>query len=458
MRRWLWLGLAGVAAATVALSLLALPKGPEWTSSSPEAVKELEAGFDAQMKLYNDEAARHFQRALELDPDFVMAKMALPETKMGEGVARGEALMADLAGVDASRLSEREQLLLERFRLYRAKKSEEADALVDAYLEKHPDDPFVLHQKAMQLWARGDFERAERLNRHLVEIAPNWVIAYNQLGYITMMRERFTEAREYFVSYRFIAPDQANPYDSLGELHMIQGEYAEALSLFQQAVAIRVDFLASWEHQVLALAMMGRDAEVDQLLADLEGRDYVPTSWLEAQRCFVETERLARREQLAELVARVDGPCLDKPWQGYATIATHQAAVRLGDLELARRLETAAQEMLDKALAERGPVRAMWMNEVDGGLAHMIGVRLAVEGDLAGAAASLRRADELLMYTTAGQGLLKVLNRLVLVETLLAAGNEVEAHRVLAQARSVNPTMVTEFEEDGLQILGLRRR
>jgi len=43
------------------------------------------------------------------------------------------------------------------------------------------------------------------------------------LGYIKMMQGRFAEAEESFMSYRFIAPDQANPHDSLGELYITTG-------------------------------------------------------------------------------------------------------------------------------------------------------------------------------------------------------------------------------------------
>jgi hypothetical protein len=45
-----------------------------------------------------------------------------------------------------------------------------------------------------------------------------------------------------------------------------------------------------------------------------------------------------------------------------------------------------------------------------------------------------------------------------MVETLFAAGRDVEGHKLLAEVRSVNPIMVDEFEDDGLRLLGLSRR
>ncbi|MEJ2582369.1 MAG: hypothetical protein P8127_12175, partial [Acidobacteriota bacterium] len=73
MKRWIWIGLATVVVVGLGVTLVAVPSGPEWTTSSPEALAEFEAGMDAEMKLYKDEAGEHFRRAFELDPDFVVA-------------------------------------------------------------------------------------------------------------------------------------------------------------------------------------------------------------------------------------------------------------------------------------------------------------------------------------------------------------------------------------------------
>ena len=53
-------------------------------------------------------------------------------------------------------------------------------------------------------------------------------------------------------------------------------------------------------------------------------------------------------------------------------------------------------------------------------------------------------------------GVFKLENRLALVEVLLARGHQAEAHALLSQVRTVNPTRAASFESDGLQVLGLR--
>ena len=74
MKRLIWIALAALVVVAAGVTLVAVPRGQEWTTSSPEALAEFEAGTDAQNKIYYAEAQEHFGRAFELDPDFVMAK------------------------------------------------------------------------------------------------------------------------------------------------------------------------------------------------------------------------------------------------------------------------------------------------------------------------------------------------------------------------------------------------
>jgi len=48
MKRWMWMSLAAVVVAAAALTLIALPKAPDWTSTSPEAIAAFQAGMDAR--------------------------------------------------------------------------------------------------------------------------------------------------------------------------------------------------------------------------------------------------------------------------------------------------------------------------------------------------------------------------------------------------------------------------
>jgi tetratricopeptide (TPR) repeat protein len=274
MKRWIWLAMAAMMVIGVGMTLVALPSDQEWTTESADALAEFEAGMAAQMKLYHDDAGKHFSRAAELDSDFVMAKLMCVEPTMRKDEEKGKALFEEALVVDMSTLTIREQFFIERARAYKEERREDIPKIVDKYLAKIPNDPYVLNDKAQRAFSVGDYEQAEPLYQRLVEIAPNWVIAYNQLGYINMSQGRFAQAEESFKSYRFIAPDQANPYDSLGELFIALGRNDEAEESFEKAIEIKPDFWAAYEHIAL-LKKLGRHArrvgDVDGLFGTLHG-------------------------------------------------------------------------------------------------------------------------------------------------------------------------------------------
>lgn len=457
MNKKIWLGLTAVLIAAVALSLIALPRGAEWTTDSPQALAEFTAAVDAQMKVYHNEVQAHLERALELDPEFVIAKLYLADqVKMNDDGERAKRLWNDVMAADRSKLTERERVLIERARAIQEKRFEDADLMLDNYLEKHPNDPSLLHRKALSLWMAGDFEEAERLNRRLIEIAPNWVIAYNQLGYIAMSQGRFVEAEEYFTSYRFVAPDQANPHDSLGELYLILGRYDDAEISLYTSIEIKPDFWAAYDHLALARMMDNDFAGAEQALAMAEAAGDVPDYWKTGISCVIRLAEMARNEQYREVLAeREEHPeCFKGHSEGYADVTVHRAACLLGEWEIADSIEDRLRKMT--AEIESGEINGESANAV-GVLAHLQGVRLAVEGDLMGAIERFRQADEHMTYIQAGDGLFKLYNRLFLVETLFAAGEDAKAHKLLSQVRSVNPQMVEDFEERGLKILGLQR-
>jgi len=95
--------------------------------------------------------------------------------------------------------------------------------------------------------------------------------------------------------------------------------------------------------------------------------------------------------------------------------------------------------------------------QIIGAYNHLVGTRLALQGDYEAAIEALWTADENMNYMQAGSGLFKLYNKLYLVETLLAAGHDGKAHKVLSKVRSVNPALAAEFEENGLRVIGLER-
>lgn len=452
MKRWMWLSLAAVVVAAAAVTLVALPKAPDWTSTSPEAVAAFQAGMDAQMKVYYEDARRNFQRAVELDPDFVIANlMTIDQYRDDE--EKTAAAWAKIEKADLTLLNTRERFFIQRARARHAKQPEEAQRLLDEYVAKYPDDPYILNQKAMETWLRNDLEEAERLYQRLVEIAPNWVIAYNQLGYIKMMNGRFAEAEESFKSYRFIAPDQANPHDSLGELFITQGRYDEAKESLETAIAIKPDFWAAYQHLVLMQTFSGDSDGARETIDRLRAAGG-PEEMASSMDCLNHYTVMRNAGAWREIMDEADSKCAKGFHEGYATVTTHFAACKLGNWEKAMEVELEIANLLEK-IGDHGNQKDLMT--LRGAFLHMQGVRLALQGDYAQAEEKLRAADEGLTYVEAGVGMYKLFNRMILAEVLLANSQDAEAHGLLANVRSVNPVLVAEFEDSGLKNLGLDR-
>ncbi|MDH3813629.1 MAG: tetratricopeptide repeat protein [Acidobacteriota bacterium] len=460
MKRWIWLAFAIVALATAGVTLIALPRTPEWTTSSTQAFSEIEAGQADLNKFYFREALRHFQLAHELDPDLLIAKWRITQLLMRENSDQASRFVDELMTADLSTLTPREKFFIEHWRAVRNDQPDEAARLLDECIREHPNDPYMLERKAMEAWQQVNFEDgdhlndAERLYEELLELDPNWVIAYNMLGYIRMMQGRFAEAEESFKSYRFIAPDQANPHDSLGELYITTGRYDEAEDSLNRAIEIKRDFWASYIHLAILKSYSG-DFEGAYRVIERGRAEEMPKGIAFGMECRTHFAELAQRGEWRQVLDERGSECVAGFKNSFAAIITHRAACRTGDWETATALEDEAEWILGEA--EKS-------GDLDLSLAfqaltpHLRGVRLAIEGDFGAAEKQLRESDNRLSFMEVDFGMYKLYNRLLLAETLLAARQDADAHQLVAAVRRINPPMVKEFEASGFRILGLGSR
>jgi tetratricopeptide (TPR) repeat protein len=423
--RKLLIGLLLLLLAAGGMMLLARRTEPGWSTDSAEARAALERGLAAQMKFYGFDARAGYQEALELDPDFVAAKVML--MFFGYGREGKEELVEDLRHADLERLTARERFLVRYVLARHEEDSAAADRIVRDYLREHPEDPYALTTCSTKAWEERDWERAESHDRRLLEVDPNWVSAQNHLGYIAMAQGRFDEAEELFETYQFIAPDQANPHDSMGELLTVLGRYDEAAAALEKAIEVKPDFCASYEHLFSLATLAGNGVAYPEIVA--RSRENCGERMAEVLGCLAElwTDYMHRdfeapwregREDCSKVYVR-------------ESFLLHRMAVITGRDETALELE----ELVAKRV-EKGGMEAK-MSE--GFLLHMKGVRALADRDFEPAVSYLSKADRLLFYWGQGPAILKMFNQMNLAAALEGAGKQQKAEVVLARVREVNP-------------------
>lgn len=426
-----------VAAAATAGILLAHRGERVWTTDSPAALAELERGLEEEQKLYREDAIEHYERALEIDPDFVAAKIFVLTRKGRElDEQRRAAIRADLTAVDRDRLSPRERYFLEVLDARWSGEPERTPEILDRYLERHPEDPFALADRCRALWASLDYPEAEACFRRLIEIDPNWVDAQNLLGYLAMAQGDWRRAEEQFAIYRYLAPDQANPHDSLGEMLLLTGRWDEAREELEQAVAIKPDFCPSWGNLFLLDMLQGRYQAAAGLTERL-ATDGICTQQVPAQRCrHAVWSAFTGGDWTTAATAYDSDDC--EGYFGDALVMAYEAALLAGLDERAEALRTKMNEALAEPEGEDGR-RALDL--------HLEGIRLRLEGRPEEAVERFREVDRVLAYWRPDQGYFKLANRLQLWQALSSAGEAAEAERVLADLRAVNPEIADRWTE-----------
>ena len=119
---------------------------------------------------------------------------------------------------------------------------QQAFDLLDDGLQKLPDFPELLYDRALAADKIGKFDILERDLRRLIQLRPDSAHAYNALGYSLAERgDRLPEALELIKKAVALSPDDAYIMDSLGWVYYRMGNIQEGLNYLNLAFAARPD-------------------------------------------------------------------------------------------------------------------------------------------------------------------------------------------------------------------------
>lgn len=114
--------------------------------------------------------------------------------------------------------------------------------LLEAAIQRYPDDDGLMYDAAMAAERLGRIDEMERLLRRVIELKPDSAAAYNALGYSLADRGlRLSEAKTLIEKAAKLAPADGYIQDSLGWVEFRLGNLGEARRILQAAWQKRPD-------------------------------------------------------------------------------------------------------------------------------------------------------------------------------------------------------------------------
>lgn len=159
---------------------------------------------------------------------------------------------------------QRAQLILAEAQLLREVNAHyDVFKLLDKNLEKIPDNPDLLYDRALAADKIGKFDIVEKDLRRLIELRPDNAHAYNALGYSLAERGlRLPEALALIKKAVELSPEDPYIMDSLGWVYYRMGNLSEGLNYLNLAFASRPDpEIAAHLGEVLWVKGAKEDAE-----------------------------------------------------------------------------------------------------------------------------------------------------------------------------------------------------
>ena len=396
----------------------------DFATQNISAYEAYVAGLGFFLKFEYEEAEQAFNTALQLTPDFAVARYRLAYIQAATG--RTEMALENIGkALESTNIPEREKRYIEAAQALFARNYDSATTLYEALLAEYPFEMEARELLAKSYWGQYRAEDAIREIQILATEEPQNETIWGSLGNYLLAIGDFDRAQPVLEHYAKLAPDDANSYTLLGDSLRYQGQYQAAREQYRRAlgidrkmrtVATSLATIAYLEGDNLAAEQGFAAIVTDESMVNKERLDamFSLQALLAAKGDFVAADTLIlefsealKEEKIREAMA-ISVRALLKLETGKQAAAKElaESAISLSpgvptrylfarglvDLDLKEygKVTATATELISYALPIEDPDRTE-----ERAAAYLTGMVWLAQGDLAKAESDLRKASEL---------------------------------------------------------------
>jgi len=256
-----------------------LKEGETFSAASLEAAHEYALGMTLASGGKWDEAAKHYQEALKLDPGLGRADTGLAVIERNRGHHEEAKKYFDEAMAHTDRMSEREKYRSRGLMYLFQRDPDKAIEAFSALVRQFPFDNAGPANLAIAYEFKGDFARALEMGRRAIEISPKNVPQRNNVGFYQAFVGDFEGAILEQQKVLELNPGFENGYVGLALAQLGAGKRDQAVATWQKLQALGSDGASAACEGLADLAMYeGRLSDARGLLekgieADLAGKN-----------------------------------------------------------------------------------------------------------------------------------------------------------------------------------------
>ncbi len=207
------------------------------TTASDEAMQEFLKGLELLDHGNAQEARAYFDKALELDPDFVSAQMYRANSASS---AKDWAENRDKFLAMRDKANEGEALMMDIVEANLAVDQEKRKNLTLKLTEKYPSSARAVSNLAGYYSSMDETAKARETWAKAIEINPDFIPAMNSLGfsYLFTTPKDYTKAQKYFEMAVEKIPQSSRAQINLGDCYRAQGDLQKALGSYLKAAEL----------------------------------------------------------------------------------------------------------------------------------------------------------------------------------------------------------------------------